>query len=86
MIHPGQLEKNLTQVVRGYGPSARRIPTEVTCQEQAGELLVANPKSDIYIEYCRTVRTLAWLRALHPLTVSNVSPERCFSVALGCRK
>lgn len=67
-------------------PSARRTSTEVIWQEQAGELLVANPKSDIYIEYCRTVSTLAWLRALHPLTVSNVSPERFFSVALGCRK
>lgn len=67
-------------------PSAHRTSTKVICQEQSGEWLVANPNPDTGIEYCSTVRTLAWLTALHPLTVNNVSPETFFSIALGCRR
>lgn len=55
-------------------------------QVQAGELLAANPKPDGDIKSCSSLRMLDWLTDLHPVTVSNVSPENFFGFALNCRK
>lgn len=49
-------------------------------------IMAANPKPDLDIESHSSSRMLAWLTALHPLTVSNVSPESFFSIAPSCRK